>query len=234
MLPTKERGENLGQRYIRILKALIELQQRCSFEDLSITDEFVELLFHGKIGKDVIKEEPIEEEPATGEVVATTEQEPHLHIQWMLVKIGKWEDYDVWVANNDLGKEHKGDKFSTLCLSELPHFAGPEVLRVARSIDVIWFRKKSAQPVRFFEIEHTTSVYSGLLRLNDVKIDYPVPKATIVAPQGRRDLFDTQISRRTFVYSEIADVCDFMDYGDLEKLFESERVRTGMLKGSLE
>ena len=76
-------------------------------------------------------------------------------------------------------------------------------------------------------------MYSGLLRLNDVKIDYPLPKATIVASHGRRDLFDTQISRRTFVYSELADVCDFMDYDDIEKLFESEKVRAEMLKGSL-
>jgi len=53
-----------------------------------------------------------------------------------------------------------------------------------------------ASPVCFFEVEHSTSVHSGLLRLNDVRIDYPVPKAFIVAAQGRRQPFDKQVGRR--------------------------------------
>jgi type II restriction enzyme len=46
-----------------------------------------------------------------------------------------------------------------------------------RNIDVIWFRRGTGQPHRFFEVEHSTSVYSGLLRFNDVIIDYPIPEA---------------------------------------------------------
>ena len=49
-----------------------------------------------------------------------------------------------------------------------------------RNIDVIWFRRGAGHPVRFFEIEHSTSVYSGLLRFNDVMIDFPIPEAFVV------------------------------------------------------
>ena len=114
-------------------------------------------------------------------------------------------------------------------MAELPHLAGPEVLKIARSIDVIWFKKKSSQPVRFFEIEHTSSIYSGLLRLNDVKIDYPLPKASIVADAKRKNLYESQISRRTFQHSELAEVCDFMSYKDIEKLFQAQKVIHDML-----
>lgn len=52
----------------------------------------------------------------------------------------------------------------------MPQFTQSSTLTIAKYIDVIWFIKGTANPIRFFEIEHSTSIYSGLLRLNDVKI----------------------------------------------------------------
>ena len=129
--------------------------------------------------------------------------------------------YDIWIAYNDRNKVYKGISFNSISLDELPHFAGPNVLNIAKSIDIIWFRKGSAQPVSFFEIEHTTSIYSGLLRLNDAKIDYPIPKAYIVGPIERRKAFDGQIQRRTFVYSELYDICQYMSYEDVETILKA-------------
>jgi len=229
LFPGKKRGEHLGQMYVRILGILKQLRDKCEFPDLSVTDEFVELIYHGRIGENILKEPPLPEEEAPSEPSLTDKEDTHLKLQWMLAKIGKWEGYDVWVAVNDYGKEFSGEKMSAFCLAELPHFAGPEVLKIAKLIDVIWFKQRSSQPVRFFEIEHTTPIFSGLLRFNDVKIDYPIPRATIVAAKEKRGLFEIQISRRTFVHSELEAICDLMDYRDVERLFESEKVRAGML-----
>jgi len=231
LFPRKKRGEHSGQTYVKVLDVLKELQKKCGFPDLSVTDEFVELIYHGKIGEQIVEQPPLIEEELTSELPTSEREDIHLKIQWMLARIGNWEGHDVWVATNDYRKEFNGEKFSSFCLADLPVFAGPEVLRTAKSIDVIWFKKRSAQPLRFFEIEHTTSVYSGLLRLNDVKIDYPLPKATIVAPREKKGIFESQISRRTFVHSELEGVCEFMEYGDVERLFDSEKVRTQMLGG---
>jgi type II restriction enzyme len=137
--------------------------------------------------------------------------------------------HDVWVASNDRNKTCQGNSLVSLTLNELPHFAGPDVLTVAKLIDVIWFKKLSATPVCFFEIEHSTSVYSGLLRLNDVRIDYPVPKAVIVASPIRKNLYKRQIGRRTFVNSELADVCQFLSYDDVKKLMQSSEVIKSLL-----
>lgn len=229
LLPKRERGEHAGLTYVKILEVLKELQKKCSFSDLSVTDEFVELIYHGTIGEEIINQEPMIEE-AEKEILVDEKKDLHLKMQWMLVKIGLWEGFDVWVASNDRNKKYHDDEFNQLCLEEIPHFAGPEVLKIAKSIDVIWFRKRSAQPEHFFEIEYTTSIYSGLLRLNDVRIDYPIPKATIVALSERQTLFESQISRRTFVHSELGEVCEFMSFNDLESLFKSEKIRAQMLK----
>lgn len=230
LLPPKEKNENKGQRYVKIVGVLKDLAQQCGFEDLSLVDEFVELIFHEKIGAGIIPESQIEaalppEAIPTEELkeIPVEEKKAHLQMEWMLIKIGKWEGYDVWVAANDFNKDFNGEKLSDLCISELPHFADPTILKIAKMIDVIWFRKGTAMPVRFFEVEHSTSIYSGLLRLNDVRIDYPISKATIVAPKNKQTLFETQIKRRTFTYSELIEVCDFMNYEKVKEWFEHEK-----------
>jgi hypothetical protein len=223
MLPKRERGEHKGKTYVKIVSALKELQQKCGLEDLSYTGEFLELIFHQTIGTDVLKDTqvlPIEV-PDTKPTKTEEDAQTHLRMQYLLVKIGLMEDHVVWVAKNDKSKEYNGERFVDICLEELPHFASPSVLRIAESIDVIWFKKKTTQPMWFFEIEHTTSIYSGLLRLNDVKIDYPIPKACIVAAETRKNLFESQINRRTFSMSELDEVCRFMNYETVEQWYKS-------------
>jgi len=107
-----------------------------------------------------------------------------------------------------------------MTLTDLPIYAGPDVLNSARMIDAIWFKKGIAKPVCFFEIEHSTSVYSGLLRVNDVRIDYPLPKAFIVAAPNRCPLFERQIGRGAFVDSGLSEVCQFLSYEDVKKLMQ--------------
>jgi hypothetical protein len=232
MMPPMSSSASVGEKYIAILGAMKDLQKRCGFEDLSATDEFVELIFHGRLTLPASSESPIA--PPQSEMSETVnaegeETEQHLFMQYCLVKIGLMKGHDVWVASNDRNKSYQGNSLASMTLCELPHFAGPEVLSVARMIDVIWFKKLSAAPICFFEIEHSTSVYSGLLRLNDVRIDYPVPKAVIVASPIRKNLFDRQIGRRTFVNSELAEVCQFLSYDEVKKLMQSSEVIKSLL-----
>lgn len=223
MQPKRKRGEHIGETYVKITATLKELQTRCDFEDLSAMDEFLQLIHHGTIGVGFVEGGIVVEPPPEEELAPEQTDDCHLHNQYLLVKIGRMRNCDVWVAANDRGKSYRGENLSDLTLKELPHFAGPTVRRIARSIDVVWFKKNSAQPLAFFEIEHSTSIYSGLLRLNDVKIDYPILQAFIVGPEDRKSLFERQIERRTFAYSELSDVCRFLSYEDVSKLWKSYR-----------
>jgi hypothetical protein len=89
------------------------------------------------------------------------------------------------------------------------------------SIDVIWFRSRTGHPVRFFEVEHTTSVYSGLLRFNDVMIDFPITEAFIVGDGDKTQRkFEREIARRTFEHSGLIDVTRFLLYEQVRQTWQ--------------
>jgi hypothetical protein len=56
-----------------------------------------------------------------------------------------------------------------------------------------------------------------------------VPKAVIVASLIRKALFDRQIGRRTFVNSELAEICQFLSYDDVKRLMHSSEVIKNLL-----
>jgi hypothetical protein len=86
-----------------------------------------------------------------------------------------------------------------------------------------------AQPIYFFEIEHTSAMYSGLLRLNDVKTGYQILQARIVGPKERRSLFESQIQRQTFADSELSEVCQFLSYEEVEELRQCQEKISNIL-----
>ena len=101
------------------------------------------------------------------------EPRTHTEIQAKLRDIGLFEGYDVWVA--DSGIEWKIEPLGVGCLRDLPVVAAEPTRRVMTQhrCDLVP-QGQQDHPVRFFEIEHSTSVYSGLLRFNDVIIDFPI------------------------------------------------------------
>jgi hypothetical protein len=145
----------------------------------------------------------------------------HSEIQAKLRDIGLYEGYDVWVA--DRGTEWEGEFLGQGCLERLPVIAADQTLRVMRNIDIIWFRHGTGHPYHFFEVEHSTSVYSGLLRFNDVMIDFPIPKAFIVGEDRIQARFEREISRRTFEHSGLRDVTFFLPYGDVRETWDRYR-----------
>lgn len=217
--PSRERGEKKSEFYSKINDTCIKISNIVQVESLPQIDNFLYCVNRGYIGADMVV---VEGSPQENE--EELKKSRHDEMMYYLIRIGVNKNYGVWVATNDKNKSYKGMKFSNLCLKELPKFTQPATLTIAQYIDVIWFKKNTAYPIRFFEIENVTSVYSGLLRLNDVKIDYPLSKATIVIPKKRVNTFETQIERRTFKHSELSDVCDFLTYEDLKKWFEAVNV----------
>lgn len=148
------------------------------------------------------------------------EPRTHTEIQAKLRDIGLFEGFDVWVA--DRGAVWNREPLGAGCLLDLPVVAAERTRAVMRLIDVIWFRKGAGHPVRFFEIEHSTSVYSGLLRFNDVMIDFPIPEAFIVGEGGKtRAKFEREISRRTFEHSGLRAVTKFLSYDQVRQTWRT-------------
>jgi hypothetical protein len=143
----------------------------------------------------------------------------HTELQAKLRDIGLFEGFDVWVA--DRGLVWQGKQLGEGCLSDLPLVAAERTREVMRNIDVIWFRSGTGHPVRFFEIEHSTSVYSGLLRFNDVMIDFPITEAFVVGDgEKTQRKFEREIARRTFEHSGLVEVTRFLAYEQVRQTWQ--------------
>lgn len=145
---------------------------------------------------------------------------PHTHIQWLLLKLGNDLGLDVWAARNDRGREYEGFRFKDLprMKQNLPLQFDEATSRTVELIDVLWLTGNTI--VAAFEIESTTSIYSGLLRMSDLIAMQPNLKIPLflVAPDDRRDKVISEVNRPTFsrLSPPMKDICSFIAFSDLE------------------
>src|SRR6202008_1759128 len=83
--------------------------------------------------------------------------------------------------------------------------------------DVLWLSGNSI--VAAFEVECTTSIYSGLLRMSDLLALQPNLDISLylVAPDERRDKAEQELLRPTFALREkpLARLCGFLPFSKL-------------------
>lgn len=151
----------------------------------------------------------------------------HTEIQYHLLKLGAEMGLDVWVARNDRSRTYNGELLGTMAgmLDELPTQFNEATNRTIELIDVLWLRGNTI--LAAFEIEATTSVYSGLLRMSDLLALQPNLDLALylVAPDERRAKVQQEIARPTFAYREkpLPKVCGFVGFGKLMEKVEGIR-----------
>ena len=177
-----------------------------------------------KIGLVTVPESEPTEEPQQ-EVIR--EPAAHTEIQWLLLKLGSDMGFNVWVARNDRNRSYNGHRFAELpaLKSSLPLQFDDATNRTIELIDVLWLSKNSI--VAAFEIESTTSIYSGLLRMGDLVAMQPnlnIP-LFLVAPEDRREKVFAEVNRPTFsrLDPRLAEICRYVS-------FEALRERLGQVK----
>ncbi len=156
-------------------------------------------------------------------VAEQKEQSEHTRMQYLLIKIGRGLNFDVYVARNDRHRSYDGQAFTSLCVPELPPRDWPrEVLETVRLIDVIWLKPETGEIVSAFEVEKSTSIYSGILRLEDLARSIPEHRCDLylVAPDRREKEVMAQLSRPAFrddladislAYISFSDLCQHCD-----------------------
>jgi hypothetical protein len=159
----------------------------------------------------------------------------HSEIQYRLLTLGADLGLDVWVARNDRSRKWNGCVLGSLprMLEQLPTQFNEATTRTIELIDVLWLTGNSI--VAAFEVECTTSVYSGLLRMSDLLALQPNLDINLylVAPDERRDKVEQELLRPTFSLREKAlpKLCGFLPFSVLcEKL---DGIRKLGLTGSL-
>jgi hypothetical protein len=140
----------------------------------------------------------------------------HCQVQTLLGAIGTTKGFDVWIPASDRERLDWSVAQSFCCRETLPAGFG-DVGPIIQEVDVIWVRRGSNEVSALFEVEHSTPIYSGLLRFNDVHLVAPQlrPRFSVVANEARRDLFVRQLRRPTFRLSGLSEMCNFLEYVDV-------------------
>ena len=180
-----------------IVNALMETQRSPVIRPITKNKEQQPAVLPAKIGVVTIPgDNELVEEPLR------LIKEPRLHteVQWLLLKLGNDMGLDVWVANNDRGREINGHLFADLprLKKDLPLQFDAATNRTIELIDVLWLTGNAISAA--FEIECTTSIYSGILRMADLIAMQPnlnIP-LYLVAPDERRNKVIAEVNRPTF------------------------------------
>lgn len=160
-----------------------------------------------------------------GQETASTTR--HTEIQAALLSLGAEMGLDVWVASNDRSKLFGGKKLGEFprVVEELPTQFNDATTRTIELIDVLWLKGNSIAAA--FEVESTTSIYSGLLRMSDLLALQPNIdiRLYLVAPEERRDKVAQEIRRPTFGRFEkpLPDVCGFLPFNKLQETVDGAR-----------
>jgi hypothetical protein len=139
----------------------------------------------------------------------------HCQVQTLLAGIGNAKGYEVYVPEYDIGNLD-WSLTKSFTLRRQPPEGFDQVLGILREIDVVWVASGKNRIEGLYEVEHSTAVYSGLLRFNDVLLTDPkVSRFSIVSNDVRRGLFSRQLFRPTFKKSGLTDLCSFLEYANV-------------------
>ena len=157
-----------------------------------------------------------------------TEQRDSIKMQALLAKIGERMGFKIWLPKSDrqrvldIWKPDEGN-----LLEQLPLNYDAATLSTIENIDVLWIKRRSIK--RAFEVEHTTSIYSGILRMADLMALQPNLniKAHIVAPIDRKAKVLMEISRPVFAFLEngpLSESCTYISYDAINELSNESRL----------
>lgn len=165
---------------------------------------------------------PLETKNESPEIKDEISIRDSLKMQALVAQIGEKMGFKIWIPRNDRSRVLREWKPEAgVLIDELPLSYDQVTLKTIEQIDVLWLRRRSI--VRAFEVEHTTSIYSGILRMADLLALQPNMdiKLHLVAPSSRKDKVFEEIQRPVFSLLErgpLADACTFISYDSLNEL----------------
>jgi hypothetical protein len=145
-----------------------------------------------------------------------------LNVQAKLSEIGERLGLKVWLPKNDRsGVLEIWKPKDKVLLDDLPFSFDEITIKTIKNIDVLWIKGRTI--VRAFEVEDTTSIYSGILRMADLLSLVPNIniKIHLVAPVSRRDEVFKQISRPVFSVmgsDPLSELCSYISYDSVYEL----------------
>jgi hypothetical protein len=182
-------------------------------------------------GRTVVVEVPDEEEPdlSASIVLPAGDDAPResFRVQAAIARIGAEMGFRVWIPRSDRQRvlDLVPEPTRSAFLELLPLNYDDTTLRTIEQIDVIWLKNRSM--ARAFEVEHTTAIYSGLLRMADLRALQPNIniRLHIVAPDERRDKVLSEIRRPVFSLLDsgpLYENCTYISYDGIDEVLSTK------------
>lgn len=173
-------------------------------------------------------------EAGAGEDQTDAEESLHSKIQQQLIQLGLISGLSVWIATNDKNRMYQGKPLGTGCLDALPNLGlSIDATKRMSLIDVIWLRQGA--PLYAFEVEATTSIYSGLLRMSDLLASVPALNLHlfVVAPVLRQSKVLGELARPTFAKIGLSEYCGYIPAEELDVLVSKLSGLSGYVQPSV-
>jgi hypothetical protein len=151
-----------------------------------------------------------------------TDVRESIKVQALLAQIGMHMGFRIWLPAPDRAAVLKeAPAVESALLGALPLNYDSTTLRTIENIDVLWLKGRSM--ARAFEVEHTTAIYSGILRMADLLALQPNMdiRLHIAAPDARKQKVFDEIRRPVFSLLEgkaLSDRCTFLSYDSIREL----------------
>lgn len=144
----------------------------------------------------------------------------HSYYQGIVVEIGNIKKFRTYIPAQDKNKKFLEKNLCDLAtMDSIPKFTYENILRKAKTVDVIWFNERQ-MPCGFYEVEHTTDIKNSLSKFYELQ-DF---RATfsIIADERRREQFNDIISAS--MYNPIRKLVRFVSYDSLVKQYAKEQI----------
>lgn len=145
------------------------------------------------------------------------EQFSHGYYQGLLIQIGKYRNRMTYIPSQDKNRmfldKHLGEIADTYTL---PLFTYDNLLRKARTVDVIWFNERQ-MPSDFYEVEHTTDIKNSLSKFYELQDFFA--KFYIIADICRIEEFKDKIN--VSMFNSIKSRVQFLDYERVVTMYTS-------------
>jgi hypothetical protein len=141
----------------------------------------------------------------------------HSYYQGLLLEIGKYQNMITYTPAQDKNRLFLNRKLGDISdLIDLPKFTYDNILRKAKTVDVIWLNERE-MPSAFYEVEHTTDIKNSLSKFYELQ-DFHA-EFYIVADKRRRSEFDDKL--HVSMFKPIESRVRFLDYERVVGVFEN-------------
>jgi hypothetical protein len=132
----------------------------------------------------------------------------HSYYQGLLLEIGKYQNMITYTPAQDKNRLFLNRKLGDISdLIDLPKFTYDNILRKAKTVDVIWFNERK-MPTAFYEVEHTTDIKNSLSKFYELQDFFA--RFFIVADSCRKAEFMDKLN--VSMFAPIHKRVVFLDY----------------------